>query len=159
MKPKAVLLDTSYFIRLLDKNDPLHLNAKGYYKYFTEHDFTLCISTIAIAEYCVGGSLDDLPLKNLQIIPFNLEHAKSTGFLAKIVFQYKNQLHLPQRNIIPNDTKLFSQAHVEKQIIYYLSADVESVKIYDLLKKQTSLHFTFINLNSLYTEIFGVLDL
>lgn len=159
MKLKSVLLDTSYFIRLLDKKDPLHLNARAYFKYFTEQDFIISISTIAIAEYCVGGSIDDLPLKNLQIIPFNLEHAKSTGFLAKLVFQHKNQLLLPQRNIIPNDTKLFAQAHIEKHVVYYLSADAESFKIYNFLKQQTGLQFAFINLNIPYTETFSLLDL
>jgi predicted nucleic acid-binding protein len=34
---KGVLLDTSFFIRLLDKNDPLHNNAKEYYKYFLDY--------------------------------------------------------------------------------------------------------------------------
>ena len=32
----SVLLDTSFFIRLLNSEDPLHENAKGYYKYFLE---------------------------------------------------------------------------------------------------------------------------
>lgn len=159
LEEPMILLDTSYFIRLLDNHDPLHQNAKNYFKYFTEQDYTLSVSTIAIAEYCVGGSIDDLPLKNLQIIPFNLEHAKSTGFLAKQVFQHKNQINLPNRNIIPNDTKLFAQAHVEKQVNYYLSADTESFKIHSFLKKQTGLHFEFINLNTPHTETFGILDL
>lgn len=72
----SVLLDTSFFIRLLNDTDPLHINAKAYFKYFLENDIILKVSTISIAEYCVRGSLDDLPLKNIQIIPFNLDHAK-----------------------------------------------------------------------------------
>ena len=35
MKDK-VLLDTSFFIRLLNDEDPLHENALGYFKYFLQ---------------------------------------------------------------------------------------------------------------------------
>ncbi len=46
----SVLLDTSFFIRLLNDNDSLHKNARDYFKYFLENDITLKISTISIAE-------------------------------------------------------------------------------------------------------------
>lgn len=42
---KGVLLDTSFFIHLLDENDTLHNNAKEYYKYFLDHNYEMCIST------------------------------------------------------------------------------------------------------------------
>ena len=82
----------------------------------------LLISTIAIAEYCMGGTLQELPLKNLQIVPFNLDHSKRTAEFAKIVFQNKGNLKLEERNIIPNDTKLFAQADCEKSVEFYLSS-------------------------------------
>ncbi len=63
MEQNCVLLDTSFFIRLLNRVDPLHENAIGYYRYFLEHDFVIKISTIAIAEYCVKGDVCELPLK------------------------------------------------------------------------------------------------
>ena len=47
MEQNSVLLDTSFFIRLLNKEDPLHENAFGYFRYFLEHDFMIKISTIA----------------------------------------------------------------------------------------------------------------
>ena len=159
MKLKGIFCDTSFFIRLLDKNDALHANAKGYFKYFTENDFQLAVSTIAIAEYCVGGDIHELPLRNLQIVPFNLEHSKRTGEFAKIVFQNKGKLKLKERNIIPNDTKLFAQADCEKIIEFYLSSDTESLKIYNLLKQETKPKFQFIDLNVPYNETFGILDL
>ena len=61
------------------------------------------ISTISVAEYCVRGDVHELPLRNLQIIPFNLDHAKRAGEFAKIIFQNKGKLKLNERNIIPND--------------------------------------------------------
>lgn len=119
----------------------------------------MMISTISIAEYCVGGDIQELPLRNLQIVPFNLDHSKRTGEFAKIVFQNKGKLKLNERNIIPNDTKLFSQADCENSVEFYLSSDSESLKIYNLLKEETNPKFQFIDLKISHYETFGILDL
>ncbi len=158
MTHKSVLLDTSFFLRFLHDESPLYKNADDYFRYFIRHEITMMISTISIAEYCVGGSVDELPLKNLQIIPFNLEHSKRTGTFAKIVFQNKGKLKLNERNIIPNDTKLFAQADCEKSIQFYLSSDTESLKIYNLLKTHINPAFQFIDLHIPCNETFGMLD-
>lgn len=158
MTHRAVLLDTSFFLRFLNDNDPLFKNADGYFRYFLQKEITMMISTISIAEYCVGGDVHELPLKNLQIVPFNLNHAKRTGEFAKIVFWNKGKLKLKERNIIPNDTKLFAQADCEKSVEFYLSSDSESFKIYNLLKQEASPKFQFIDLNIPYHQMFGLLD-
>jgi len=158
MTHKSVLLDTSFFLRFLNDESPLYKNADNYFRYFIEHKITMMISTISIAEYCVGGDIHELPLKNLQIVPFNLDHSKRTGEFAKIVFQNKGKLKLNERNIIPNDTKLFAQADCEKSVEFYLSSDKESFKIYNLLKQHTNPKFQFIDLNTPYNQTFGVLD-
>jgi len=160
MKVNGVLLDTSFFIRFLNDADPLFKNAMEYYKYFLSNDIKMYISTISIAEYCVGGSISELPLRNLAILPFNLNHATKTGEIAKTVFTRKGKLKLAERNIIPNDSKLFSQADVETSIIYYLSSDTESIKIYNLLQDEGQKpNFNFIELNIPPNEYFGYLDL
>lgn len=82
--PKQVLLDTSFLIRLFKKDDDLHENAVDYFRYFLENDYILKISTIAIAEYCVKGEFMDLPFRNLQILPFNYDHAYNQGNCAKL---------------------------------------------------------------------------
>ena len=159
MTHKSVLLDTSFFLRFLNTNDPLFKNADGFFRYFLEKDFTMMISTISIAEYCVGGEVSELPLRNLQIIPFNLDHAKRSGEFAKIIFQNRKSLSLSNRNIIPNDTKLFAQADVEKSVEFYLSSDSESHKIYTLLSQNTNPKLQFIDLHNSHSTTFGVLDL
>ena len=83
----SVLLDTSFFIRLLNSDDFLHINAKDYFKYFLENEILLKVSTISIAEYCVKGKMDELPLRNLEIISFNLEHAIKTAEFANVLFE------------------------------------------------------------------------
>jgi len=120
MTRNAVMLDTSFFLRFLNVNDPLFSNADGYYRYFLDHEFDMVISTISIAEYCVRGDINELPLRHLKIIPFNVNHAKKAGEFARVVFQNKDELKLSQRSIIPNDTKLFAQADVESSVQYYL---------------------------------------
>lgn len=159
MKDKSVLLDTSFFIRLLNDEDPLHSNAKGYYKYFLENDFILKVSTISIAEYCVKGKLEDLPLVNIQIVPFNLDQAKRTGEFAKIIFDEKkiSQIELTPRAIIPNDSKLFSQADLDTTITHFVTSDSRSVKTVEMLKKGTTPKFEVLDINIPYNETFGIL--
>lgn len=158
MMLSAVLLDTSFFLRFLNDSDPLFKNADGYYRFFLQKQIIMMVSTISIAEYCVGGDANELPLRNLQIVPFNLDHAKRTGEFVRLVFQKKGTIQLQQRNIIPNDSKLFAQADIENSIGYYLSSDVESLKVYNLIKLHSNPKFNFIDLRNPYTESFGVLD-
>ncbi len=155
MARKAVLLDTSFFLRFLNDSDPLFKHADDYFRYFIQKEITMVISTISIAEYCVGGSVSELPLKNLQILPFNFKHAERAGAFARIVFQNKNKLKLLERNIISNDTKLFAQADSESAIEFYLTSDSESQKIYNLLKQEDAPKFQFIDLRTPYPETFG----
>jgi len=159
MMPKSVLLDTSFFIRFLNESDSLFSNAEGYFKYFLHNEIVMMISTISIAEYCVRGDVSELPLKNLQIVPFNLDHAKRTGEFAAFVFDHKKSLDLKNRHIIPNDSKLFAQADKIQSVDYYLSSDVKSLDIYNLLKESFNPRFNFLNLNNTYQQSFGLLDL
>lgn len=160
MTRKAVLLDTTFFLRFLDESSPLFNNADGYFRYFLQQNLDMVVSTIAIAEYCVVGNVNELPLKNIQILPFNLNHAKRTGEFANAVFLEKSKLKLKERNIIPNDTKLFAQADSEVAIEFYLSSDQESLKIYKLLRdKGLNPKFQFIDLHIPHNQTFGILDL
>lgn len=157
----SVLLDTSFFIRLLNDEDPLHSNAVGYFKYFLENDITLKVSTISIAEYCVLGKLEDLPLKNIQILPFNLKDAERTGEIAKVIFT-KNRISeekLLPRAIIPNDSKLFAQADLDNTITHFVTSDVRSKKTLALFKEECNPKFDIISIDIPFTEVFGILDL
>jgi len=154
-------LDTSFFIRLLNDEDPLHSNALGYYKYYLENEVILKISTISIAEYCVRGSLDDLPLKDLQIVPFNLNHAVRTGDFAKVIFTANKTAteKLTPRAIIPNDSKLFAQADLDKSITHFVTSDNRSTKTLNALKTEIIPKFEIIDIQNPYHQIFGILDL
>ncbi len=154
----SVLLDTSFFIRLLNEKDNLHSNALGYFKYFLEKDIALKCSTISIAEYCVRGSFDELPWRNLQVVPFNFNHGIRAGEFAKTIFEEKGKLDLSNRNIIPNDTKLFAQADIEESITHFVTSDEECIKIHNTLKAQANAKFEIINIRIPYNETYGLLD-
>ncbi|MDC7996355.1 hypothetical protein [Altibacter sp. HG106] len=157
----SVLLDTSFFIRLLNDEDPLHKNAVGYFRYFLENDIVLKFSTISIAEYCVLGNLEDLPLKNIQILPFNLKEAQKTGQFANIIFAENkiSEEKLSPRAIIPNDSKLFAQADLDKSITHFVTSDIRSKNTLALLKKVITPKFEIISIDTPYNETFGILEL
>lgn len=159
MAREAVLLDTSFFIRLLKRNDPLHGNAMGYFRYFLENDYILKISTIAISEFCVKAELTDLPLRNMQILPFNYDHAIRAGKLCEIVYRKKQErgASITPRTVVPNDTKMFAQADIEDDIMYFVSADSEAYKVYSLINEEKRLHFSYIDINIPHQNTFGVL--
>jgi len=155
----SVLLDTSFLIRLLNSNDPLHKNAVEYYKYFIENDIIMKFSTISIAEFCVRDEVENLPIKNLQIIPFNLDHARVAGKFANSIFNQKNihNTEIRPRAIIPNDSKLFAQAHTDKSITHFITSDSESCKTITLLNKEIKTNFTYVDINTPVNEVFGTL--
>lgn len=158
MMPSGVLLDTSFFLRFLNDRDPLFNNADGYFRFFAHKEIPMFLSTLSVAEYCVRGSIDDLPLRNVQIIPFNLNHAQRAGEFARTIFEQKGALKLPNRTIIPNDTNLFAQADVEPRIDLYLTSDTNSETIFRALTPQRP-RFQFANLHTSHADQFGLLAL
>ncbi|MCX6151221.1 MAG: hypothetical protein NTX22_11895 [Ignavibacteriales bacterium] len=161
MPNTGVLLDTSFFLRFLNENDSLFEKADKYYKYFLEKNFILFISTISIAEFCVKGSIDQLPLKNLLIIPFNINHAKKAGEFGKILYNARKEgvLNVNERPIIINDAKLFAQAEIELQIQYYVSSDSRSYRIFETIYSKNPLNFSFLDIHIDHSEVFGILNL
>lgn len=155
----SILLDTSFFIRLLNENDKLHRNAFDYFKYCLEKGFTLKCSTISIAEYCVGGNFDELPWRNLQVLPFNTDHGIRAGEFARVVFKERGRLAIGNRNVIPNDSKLFAQADLDKSVNYFMTSDQECKKVYNVISDNFSISFKIIDINTPYNELFGVLNL
>jgi predicted nucleic acid-binding protein len=150
-----VLADTSFCIRLMKQNDPLHSNAKGYFKYLLDHSGIILLSTIAIAEYCVRGRLEELPLKVVQVVPFNATHAVRAGEFARIAFDAK--VRVEERIIIPNDCKLLAQADIE-QAGYYLTSDSRSRTIFDAIRSKLGVSFQFVDISEPVDTTFGFLN-
>ncbi len=158
---KTLMLDTSFLIRLLKENETLHTNAKAYFKYFLDQNISMLCSTIAVAEYCVKGNIEELPLPKLKLSPFNITHAIKAGEIARILFEQRRQgsLQLTLRDIIPNDSKLIAQTIVEK-VDGYVTCDIESQKLVKALYKDnaTLQPFVFMDMNVRLPEFLGTLD-
>ena len=157
---RDVLLDTSFLIRLLNSSDALHQNARTYFRSFLDRGIVLHVSTISIAEYCVVGSLNELPLKNLRVLPFNINHAATAGTFARILFDHRKQLpQQPDRILIPNDAKLMAQAHTEASVGAYATSDARSESLCQILKLRSIVDFRFVNISIPYPEFAGELGL
>ena len=66
-------------------------------------------------------------------------------------------MNLGSRTIIPNDSKLFAQANVEKEVDYFATSDAECVKIFNLLNEKFSLGFEIINIRESLSSFLGTL--
>ena len=70
----------------------------------------------------------------------------------------KGVLEVDARIVIQNDVKLLAQAQYDLAS-YYLTADVRSKRMYDVLKDNGQLSFDFTDIHTPYNEKFGMLDL
>lgn len=147
-------VDTSFLIRLLNEEDSLHGQAKDYFRYILDQSGIIFCSTIAIAEYCVKGTIEELPLELMQVVPFNAIHAVKSGECAAICFAAR--VDVTERVVIPNDCKLLAQAQVE-EIQYFLTTDGNSRRLYDELLRTSKVTYKFVDIRTPYDQIFGVL--
>ena len=157
-QPRIAMLDTSFLIRLLKEDEELHEPAKTYFQYFLEHNFILYVSTVAIAEYCVKGNLDELPFECVRVSPFNLDHAEKAGNYASTLFKAKDQgkYNPEQRLIIPNDTKLFAQAS-SIGALYFVTADTKASKAMDILAKESGFSVAHVDIHEPISTFSGTL--
>ena len=159
-KEYSVILDTSFMIRLLNDSDPLHSNARGYFRYFLENDVPMYFSTVSVAEYCVRGDFDDLPFRNIRILPFNIFHAREAGRFADALFKAKSDkiIDVPDRLIIPNDPKLFAQGAYEKDIKYFVTADTRSKRNSEVVRRCCAADIEHLDIHTPYGTTFGQID-
>ena len=80
---QGVLLDTSFLITLTDYTRANHQNAKEYYRVFIEQKVEMFLSTIVISEFQIRQKIQDLPLGNFLILPFNVDHAIACAAVAE----------------------------------------------------------------------------
>jgi hypothetical protein len=157
MMLKGVLLDTSFFLRFLNESDPFFKNADNYFQHLLDKEVPRFLSTIVVAEYCVGGSVDQLPLRYVKMLPFNVEHAIKAGAF-RAVFR-GTRMEPGERQVITNDLKLFAQADATPEISHFLTADEQCRKMYDRISESgMKLSFDILSIRTPLNEVLGQLD-
>lgn len=127
---KSVLLDNSFCMRLLKKEDEFHKNCVDYYKYFLEKKIKMYLSTIVVSEYAAGDDPDNLlrEFNTFRLLEFDYMDAKYSGeFYKSLENSGKISDFGDSRNIVINDIKLFAQIY-HRKIDAYITKDENSLK-------------------------------
>jgi hypothetical protein len=114
-------LDTSFLISFADPTRPNHGTAVDYFRYCVAERIPMWVSTVAAGEFAVKQSLNDLPLRNFRILPYNLPHAIRAATLFNQAKDVSTSAE-DRRPIIINDLKIIAQA-AEEKIPFILTED------------------------------------
>nr|WP_315473592.1 hypothetical protein [uncultured Rhodoferax sp.] len=121
----SVLLDTSFLISLSDPARPHHKTAVEYYRECAHRQVAMYLSTIVISEFQVKQAINDLPLRNFVVLPFNVDHAMRCGLIIR---QMPRDLG-DDRVRVKDDFKLLAQCDCES-ISHLISEDASTLAKY-----------------------------
>lgn len=142
----SIMLDTSFCIRLLKKDDELHQNALEYFEFFLQNKIELFLSSIVIAEYSVKDDPQNLPLKTMRIVPFDYFDGKRAGEFHNILLNNKAEWKGVDRLVIKDDCKILAQI-MNRNINAYITKDKGSFsKIISPIVQQTNLSIELLDL-------------
>ena len=105
----SILLDTSFLISLSDPARPHHLAAQAYYRECIQRQVPMWLSTIVVSEFQVKQAINDLPLRNFIVLPFNVDHAMACGLLVRAQARDAED----DRVRVKDDFKLVAQCQCE----------------------------------------------
>ncbi len=133
----SVLLDTSFLISFSDPTRAHHAAAQSYYRECVRRQIPLYLSTIVISEFQVKQAINDLPLRNFVVLPFNVDHAMRCGLIIR---------GLPRdleddRVRVKDDFKLVAQCDCES-ISHVISEDASTLAKYINRARDTGLTST-----------------
>lgn len=118
----AFLLDTSFLITLASTARPHHAAAKAYYQEALQRGVPLYLSAIVASEFQVGQAVTDLPLRNLEVLPFNIDHAMTAGLLLRELRRDPTD----DRAAVKDDIKLIAQA-ICQSVSHVLTEDEQTL--------------------------------
>ena len=121
----SVLLDTSFLISLSDPARAHHAAAVQYYKECVHRQVPMYLSTIVISEFQVRQAINDLPLRNFVVLPFNVDHAMCCGLIVRQMTRDPED----DRVRVKDDFKLLAQCDCEA-ISHLLSEDASTLAKY-----------------------------
>ena len=121
----AFLVDTSYLISLADPGRAHHHVAVSYLRETLRRGVPLYLSAIAASEFQVKQAVTDLPLRNFEVLPFNIDHAMQAGLLMRVLKRDVGD----DRGAVKDDVKLIAQAICES-LTHVLTEDAQTLVKY-----------------------------
>lgn len=121
----ALLLDTSFLISLADPSRSHHSVAQQYFREALRRDVPLYLSAIVASEFQVKQAVTDLPLRNFEVLPFNIDHAMTAGLLMRELQRDVGD----DRAAVKDDVKLIAQAICES-LTHILTEDARTLAKY-----------------------------
>ena len=121
----SVLLDTSFLISFADSSRTNHATALGYYRECVRRQVPMYLSTVVISEFQVKQAVNDLPLRNFAVLPFNIDHAMKCGLLIRNMARDQED----DRVRVKDDFKLVAQCDCEA-ISHLISEDAGTLAKY-----------------------------
>ena len=121
----SALLDTSFLITLSDPSRSHHGAAKAYYRECIQRQVPMLLSAIVISEFQVKQAINDLPLRNFMVLPFNVDHAMACGLLIRAQERDPGD----DRVRVKDDFKLLAQCQCEG-ISHVLTEDANTLTKY-----------------------------
>ena len=121
----AILVDTSYLISLADPSRKHHEIAVNYLREALRRGAPLYLSVIAASEFQVKQAVTDLPLRNFEILPFNIDHAMTAGLLMRDL----KRDAFDDRGAVKDDVKLIAQA-ICVSLTHILTEDAQTMVKY-----------------------------
>lgn len=79
----SVLLDTSFLITFANPDRSHHHAARQYFRECIQRQIPMYLSAIVISEFQVKQAINDLPMRNFVVLPFNVDHALRCGILVR----------------------------------------------------------------------------
>lgn len=148
---EAVVLDTGFLISLVDRNRPCHGSARAYYKHFLDHQIAMLVPTVVAAEFAIVQPVDDLPLRNFRILPFNLTEAIKC---AELNAHYYRQVlgQVGKRDAVKDDFKIIAQAVVQKARLLVTEDDTTLDRYCERLLAENKIEFRVIKLSDGFDE-------
>lgn len=121
----AILLDTSYLISLADLGRVHHQTAVSYLREALHRGVPLYLSAVAASEFQVKQAVTDLPLRNFEVLPFNIDHAMTAGLLMRSL----RRDAADDRSAVKDDLKLIAQSICES-LTHILTEDAQTLVKY-----------------------------
>jgi predicted nucleic acid-binding protein len=120
----------------------------------------MATSVVVIGEYLVKGEKSELPLRDVQLLPYNLPDAELAAKYARRLFEARSSgiFETDQRPIIPNDVKIFASTELSGAIAL-VTADERSEKAHAILRDAGLVSFDLWKISKTLAENRGVLDL